>query len=181
MKRITGILLLAATLATGASCKKEQLAITYSNQEARIDKYIESEVGKDPAITVTYNGGASRMTRVQGEGTALSADGHVSFHYAGYVFNGSVSATSMFATNHQATAEQAGWNLTESDFSLFDTGLSDKKLLEGLRKGLEGVRAGEECEIMFSGKYGYGNKTFGIIPANSALLYKIWVVGVSNE
>ena len=56
-----------------------------------------------------------------------------------------------------------------------------EELLEGLRKGLEGVRAGEECEIMFSGKYGYGNKTFGIIPATSALLYKIWVVGVSNE
>lgn len=80
MKRITGIFLLAAALAAGASCKKEQLAITYSNQEARIDKYIESEVGKDPAITVTYNGGASRMTRVQGEGAALSADGHVSFN-----------------------------------------------------------------------------------------------------
>mgnify|MGYP002512817307 CR=1 FL=1 len=40
---------------------------------------------------------------------------------------------------------------------------------------------GEECEIIFSGKYGFGNDVFGIIPANSALLYKIWVVGVAND
>ena len=45
----------------------------------------------------------------------------------------------------------------------------------------EGVKAGEECEIIFSGKYGFGNDSFGIIPANSALLYKIWVISISNE
>ena len=54
-------------------------------------------------------------------------------------------------------------------------------LLEGLRNGLIGVRSGEECEIAFSGKYGFGNEIFGTIPVNSALLYKIWVIGVSNE
>jgi FKBP-type peptidyl-prolyl cis-trans isomerase len=47
--------------------------------------------------------------------------------------------------------------------------------------GLEGVKAGEECEIIFSGKYGFGNKAFGMIPAKSALLYKIWVVSISND
>ena len=36
-----------------------------------------------------------------------------------------------------------------------------------------GVKAGEECEILFCGKYGFGNSTFGIIPANSALAFKI--------
>ena len=54
-------------------------------------------------------------------------------------------------------------------------------MLDGLKNGLIGVQAGEECEILFTAKYGYGNRTFGIIPANSALLYKIWVIGVSNE
>ena len=59
--------------------------------------------------------------------------------------------------------------------------MAETDMLEGLRDGLVGVRAGEECEILFTAKYGYGNKTFGIIPVNSALLYKIWVVGVSND
>jgi FKBP-type peptidyl-prolyl cis-trans isomerase len=59
--------------------------------------------------------------------------------------------------------------------------ITDSELIEGLRNGLMGVKAGEECEILFSGKYGFGNKTFGMIPAKSALLYKIWVVSVTNE
>ena len=54
-------------------------------------------------------------------------------------------------------------------------------MVKGLRNGLVGVRAGEECEIIFSGKYGFGRKAFGIIPANSALLYKIWVHSISHE
>ena len=59
--------------------------------------------------------------------------------------------------------------------------MAETDMLEGLRDGLVGVRAGEECEILFTAKYGYGNKTFGIIPVNSALLYKISVVAVSIE
>lgn len=51
-------------------------------------------------------------------------------------------------------------------------------MIEGLRNGLEGVRAGEECYIVFSGKYGYGNKVHGNIPVNSALLYHIRVLSV---
>jgi FKBP-type peptidyl-prolyl cis-trans isomerase len=43
------------------------------------------------------------------------------------------------------------------------------------------VKGGEECQILFTGKYGFGNKAFGIIPANSALVYKIWVESISND
>ena len=59
--------------------------------------------------------------------------------------------------------------------------MRDNGMLEGLRNGLIGVKSGEMCEIAFSGKYGFGDEVFGTIPVNSALLYKIWVVGVSNE
>ncbi len=180
MRKITVILLAFAAIAA-CSCKKEQLALTYNNQETKIDSYISAAMNKDNSITVAHNKGSNRMTRVQGTGEKLAAGGHVSFYYAGYTFNGSVNNSNMFATNSRTAAEQAGWNLTDKDFELFETGLSSKELLEGLRNGLEGVQAGEECEIIFSGKYGYGNRTFGIIPANSALLYKIWVVGVSND
>ena len=59
--------------------------------------------------------------------------------------------------------------------------LAKTRLIEGLRKGLIGVKGGEECEIMFSGQYAFGDNEFGTIPANSALLYYIWVEAVSNE
>jgi FKBP-type peptidyl-prolyl cis-trans isomerase len=62
-----------------------------------------------------------------------------------------------------------------------EVNMAEAELLEGIRNGLAGVQSGEECEILFTAKYGYGNRTFGIIPVNSALHYRIWVVGVSND
>ena len=59
--------------------------------------------------------------------------------------------------------------------------LNDYKLLPGLKSGLIGARGGEECQILFSGKYGFGKKSSGIVPSNSALVYKIWVESVSND
>ena len=178
--KIIRIILAAICLATFAcSCVKEKLETTYNKQEASIDKYISSNLKDDR--TVTYNGGSSRLTLVQGEGEELRPGGRAGFYYAGYVFNGNISSSSMFMTNHEATAKGANWNLTDPDYEILEVDLEDGKLLEGVRNGLVGVKAGEECEILFCGKYGFGNTTFGIIPANSALAYKIWVVSVSNE
>ena len=186
MKRIK-ILATAFVCFMMASCVKEQLEVTYNKQEDQIDSYItknmvvKNDEGTTDSLRVVRNGGSNRLVKVEVTGDELKADGHVGFYYAGYTFNGSVSASNMFGTNHQATAEQAGWNLTDPDYALMEINITDADLINGLKKGLEGVRAGEECEIIFSGKYGFGNNTFGMIPAKSALLYKIWVVSVTNE
>lgn len=132
-------------------------------------------------LNVVRSGGANRLVLKEGEGEELERDGFVSFYYAGYKFTGSFSSGNLFVTNHQATAEQSGWNLTDADYQIYEINLADAKLVQGLKDGLLGVKAGEECEILFSGKYGFGDEKFGIIPANSALLYKIWVVGVAND
>jgi len=84
-------------------------------------------------------------------------------------------------TNHEATSIQDKWSITDQDFSICEMNLGKTELIEGLKSGLTGVKAGEECEILFSGKYGFGDNEFGIIPANSALLYYIWVIAVSND
>ena len=132
-------------------------------------------------LNVVRSGGANRLVTKEGEGEELQRNGFVSFYYAGYKFTGNFSASNLFVTNHQATAEQSGWNLTDADYQIYEINLADAKLVQGLKDGLLGVKAGEECEILFSGKYGFGDEKFGIIPANSALLYKIWVVGVAND
>lgn len=181
------------------SCVKEKLEVTYKKQETQIDSYLsknntakrdstiinEDGTTRDTSWTdtlrIVYNAGSARLVKKEGSGDGLTANGAVSFYYAGYIFKGSISAANLFATNHQATAESSNFKLTDPDYSLFEVNMGDTEMLEGLRNGLIGVRSGEECEIVFSAKYGYGNKTFGIIPVNSALLYKIWVVGVSND
>ena len=199
-------ILLAICLAAG-SCVKEKLETFYSKQDTQIDAYmtkarvvkrdsIKLEItpnADDPtkndttkvkvewedSLDVIYNKGSVRLIKTEGSGPALEEGGSVSFYYAGYVFTSNPS--SLFATNHQETAAGAGFNLTDDEYQIFEADMRSTKLLEGVRNGLVGVRSGEECEIAFSGKYGFGDEVFGTIPVNSALLYKIWVVGVSNE
>lgn len=173
------MLLLAGMVSV--SCVKEKLELAYNKQEDSISKYIEAALTKDGNYTTVNNGGSNRLTLVQGEGEELKPDGTLTFYYAGYIFSGSVNPSNMFSTNREASANDAGWNLTDGEYDALTLNLKDDRLVPGLKKGLEGVKAGEECEIIFTGKYGFGNKTFGMIPANSALLYKIWVISISNE
>ena len=88
----------------------------------------------------------------------------------------------MFATNSEEVAKGSGWTL--SDDSVFEAKtvkLSESGFVKGLKYGLEGVKAGQECYILFSGKYGFGKRELGTIPANSALVYRIWVESITND
>ena len=173
-----------------SSCVKEKLENTYNNQEDRIDQFIEKNRyvkttvdGKTVTDTlrVVYNGGSSRLVTKEGEGEELKSDGMVAFYYAGYTFNGSISNSNLFTTNHLETATSAGWSLTDTEFEILTIDLGEYELINGLHNGLTGVKAGEECQIFFSGKHAFGKRALGIVPANSALVYKIWVESISNE
>lgn len=190
-----------------SACVKEKLETIYSKQETQIDTYLtrarvvtrdsiqlvitpnkdnpevndttRKTVQWKDTLDIQYNKGAARLIKVEGEGEPLGESGAVSFYYAGYIFTSSPST--LFATNHEETATKDKFTVTDPDYEIFEADMRNTEFLEGIRNGLIGVRAGEECKIVFSGKYGFGNEVFGIIPANSALLFKIWVVGVSNE
>ena len=137
------------------SCVKQKLESTYNSQENRIDQYIEkNRISGTDTLRVVYNGGASRLVTKEGNGPELSADGNIAFYYAGYTFSGSISNSNLFSTNHQQTATQAGWTLSEEDAKALSINMNDYKLLPGLKSGLTGVKGGEECQILFTGKYG---------------------------
>jgi len=190
MNRIKNIILITTACLTCLSCIKEKLEVTYNSQEQKIDQYIESNryvnrmeegVSIKDTLRVINSNGSNRLITKEGTGESLSENGTIAFYYAGYIFNGSKSYSNLFATNHSETAKNADWTLTDADYSLYMMNMRDARLLNGLRNGLTGVKSGEECQIIFSGKYGFGNKEFGIIPANSALLFEIWVESVSND
>lgn len=191
------LLILAMLLCFAASsCMKEKLAATYNSQEASIDKYISGSMyvkrsgvsektGNDTTWTDTLrivrNGGVNRLVQKEGLGEELKPGGNIAFYYAGYIFKGSKNSNILFATNRQEIAAEKKWELTDASYEMLQLDLAKTRLIEGLRKGLIGVKGGEECEIMFSGQYAFGDNEFGTIPANSALLYYIWVEAVSNE
>ena len=187
MKNRIFILIALLTCSLATSCVKEQLETVYNKQEEQIDKYIEramlttDEAGNPDTLRVVRNDGSNRLVLKEGIGEELAEDGYVSFYYAGYTFSGSVSPSNMFSTNRLESAMEVGWNTEESEYTIYEISLKDAELIPGLKNGLEGVKAGEECEIVFSAKYGFGNKPLGMIPAKTALLYKIWVIGVTND
>lgn len=171
----------AAIFAAVSGCTKQSLESTYSNQENRIDSFITAQLEANETYSVIHNNGSNRLIINGGSGNELKQGGTVSFYYAGYIFSGSsISPSNLFATNNESVANEAGWSVSDPDYSIKTVRLSEDELLKGLYYGLEGVRAGEECLILFSGKYGFGNRHVGTIPANSALAYHIWVESVSE-
>jgi len=174
MKRNT-ILLLAVLLAA-FSCAKQQQENYYAGQEAQIEKFVTAAKG----VRTVHNGGATRVIMTEGTtADSLAADGVVSFYYAGYILSGtSVSSANLFDTNNA----DLSWPVSDStSFNVLTIKLDEEPLLPGLKSGLTGVKGGEESYILFTGKYGYGNRSSGTIPANASLVYHIWVESISNE
>lgn len=166
-----------------ASCDKE-LDARYEQQEGNIASIIQSFLKADSTRTVSYQDGSTRVTIVHGSGEKLQKGGAVSFFYAGHYLNGtSLSASNLFATNYEVYARSARWDLSDTTaYTVATVKLSDSELVDGLRKGLIGVQGGEECYVLFSGMYGFAkNKSFGLVPANAALAYHLWIQSVSNE
>ena len=192
MKKSTRILISALLLALAAgllpACNKEAVQLAYDKQETNIANFVEAQLKADETAKVTYKDGVVRVVlhdTLQREGLladSLQTGGTVSFYYAGYVLkNASVNNANLFATNHKKTADAAGWRLSDTTAFHIRTLTLDDQLLEGLQRGLEGVRNQDECYILFSGKYAYGSKAQGTIPARSALVYHIWVNSISND
>ncbi len=180
MKRIGTFL--AAVMLLSFSCTKEEVKLRYSRQEENIESFINSVLAANDSAYVVHNKGVSRLVVRRGAGDSLRG-GEVVFYYSGYVLSGSsVNISTMFTTNDKAHADSIGWKVSDpSSFAPAHIDTEDKDVIGGLRYGLEGVRAGEESYILFSGKYGFGKKPLGTIPANSALAYYVRIEEISDR
>ena len=180
MKLRTFIILAAAAVLL--SCTKESRDLLYANQESKIESFVSKQLESDPDIMVVHNGGATRVVTVEGEGPELTPRGKAGVYFAGYDFStGNVGTSGLFATNSRDVASASKWTLSdESVFEVLELDLTDRGLLQGLRDGMEGVREGEECYILFNGKYAFGKSKIGTIPANAPLAFRIWVLSVEN-
>ncbi|MGM9788909.1 MAG: FKBP-type peptidyl-prolyl cis-trans isomerase [Candidatus Cryptobacteroides sp.] len=176
------IAMAAVLMILSVSCTKEQRKSMLTKQESNIESFTKSILSKVDTAYVVQHKGVTRVVVVPGQGDSLET-GLVSFYYAGYVLSSaSLSASNLFATNSEDVAAQSKWELSgENQFDILTLNIDNEDIVEGLRHGLEGVRAGQECYILFSGKYGFGKKPLGTIPANAALAYHVWVESIANE
>ncbi len=174
--------LLAAIAVLASSCGKSEVENAYLRQDKDIESLVKSLAPEDSEATVDYIDGVVRVTVRHGEGPRLESDGTVSFLYAAHHINSSsLSPSNMFVTNSKEFAEASNWTVSDTTiFQVSTVNLAEESLVKGLEKGLAGVRAGDECYIMFNGKYGFGKHTVGVVPPNSALAYHLWISSVSD-
>lgn len=178
MKRLVYISLALSLLLT--ACMKENRELAYSNQESLIETFVNRQTA-EADLRVVHNGGATRIVMVEGDGVDLTARGKVTVAYALYDFSsGSIPGNKLIATNSPDIASAANWTVTDPDYEPLELDMTDRGLLQGLRDGLTGVMEGEECYILFSGKYAYGKSRTGTIPANAPLAFRIKVLGIEN-
>lgn len=167
-----------------AACSKESVKTLYSNQETKIETIVKSLISADTtgkAYSVTRKG-SQRVVLEEGLGDTLTTSGSVSFYYAGFTLpSTSIAITNLFDTNFYDIAKQAGRDTTDmTKFQPVTVKLSSDNIVKGLKNGLVGVKAGQQCYVLFSGKYGFGSKELGTIPANSAIAYALHIVEVSE-
>ena len=189
MKRSTLIPVLLLLTGLIAACTKQSLQATYDRQTSYIDNFVAARMKADTNATLTRNGGSYRLTladtldRVLGERDSLQAGQRVSLWYACFTLSGnSISTSNLVATNVKEIAEMAQWKLSDStNIYRLDTVVVDKKLVEGLYLGLQGVQQYDQGFILFTGQYGFGNIVRGTIPARSALVYQYMIEEILND
>jgi len=179
MKRAAVILL---ALSMAGACTQQALQTTYDKQTTNIESFISAQMKADENATLTRTGGSYRLTlndTLDPSRDSLGWNGSVTMDYALYVLTGSsVSAQNLVATSLESVATAAGWKLTDKEqFHPLTLSMQDD-LLEGLKMGLYGVQPQDEAYILFTGKYGYGSREQGTIPAKSALVYHVWIESI---
>lgn len=165
-----------------ASCGKTEVQNAYTRQDSNIESIVKSLTSDNKEATVDYFDGVVRVTVAHGEGAALESGGTVSFYYAGHVISGSsLNSSNLFVTNSKEYAESANWSVSDTTiFAVRTVNLAGDKLVKGLKKGIVGVKKGDECYIMFNGKYGFGKHTTGKVPGNSGLAYHLLITDVAD-
>jgi FKBP-type peptidyl-prolyl cis-trans isomerase len=145
------------TLFAMASCQGEKLLLL-TTQEEQIDSYISKEFPENEVLRLD---GANRVIITPGSGKEAATGDSIRFIYEAYVFKG--SPVGMFWSDSANVV------------------LGSRYLVEGLNRGIEGMRLGEQSLIFFSAKYGFYDQNTGIVPSMSALMYNVLVTGIKKN
>ena len=174
MKNIAiSVLLLISVLFL--SCQKQEQEISVASQEKSIESFVKSHTGK----RVVLKGGVNRVVIEEGTGDTLANGDSLILEYAAFIFSSGKGV--IFDTNIPEIATVAGIDISNSGMANFGIELGTTSLLEGVELGLTGVRKGEHSYILFSSRFGYGNKVIGIVPKYSPLIFEVWVKDVKKN
>ena len=117
-------------------------------------KFAET-LGIDLSKMTKLSSGVYILTTTPGTGTAtVTLTSNITAGYTGYLANG----------------------------TLFDTGTIQAESLSnfvpGLAYGMVGMKVGEARTIVSPSSLGYGDQKYGLIPANSVLIFKLTLISI---
>lgn len=150
------ILIAAAVMLLFPSCESDK-ATTVATQESNIDKYISGTHAERDVYRID---GSNRIVLTYGVNDTLFVGDTAKLALEGYIFN--TSPTTQFCIDTVSAVIGSGY------------------LVSGLDNGLRGALLNEECYVIFSAKYGFYDKSVGIVPAMSALAYKVNVLNIGK-
>ncbi|MDR2584882.1 MAG: FKBP-type peptidyl-prolyl cis-trans isomerase [Prevotellaceae bacterium] len=161
-------------------CAKEDEKNQLTRQEKDIDEFIKRDTAqarranKDTLIKVINRPQANVIVwnplsddtvendKDQTVDQSVESGDTVAFYYRGQVFSSSKSG-----------------NLFADDFSRNVVGRG--YYIQGLDAGLIGLHKGEHAYIIFTSKYGYGNRELSLIPKMSPLMFEVLITDVVKK
>jgi FKBP-type peptidyl-prolyl cis-trans isomerase len=157
------------------SCEREN---PIEKQEERIESYVKTKMTKNPALKLLQDNSVRYLYQPGDITTSVSVGDSVYFYYAGTLVNDTLR---YFDTNIRELAEAMGLTIDNKNFSPLGVIVGNNNLLTGLSIGLQMVHPGDSGEIIFNSDMGFGEKANGIIPANSPLIFKIFITGIRKK
>ena len=157
-------------------CTKEDEKNQLTRQEKDIDDFIKRDTAsargknKDTIIVVTNKIETNRIVWNPGLGDTLAPGDTVSFAYNAYLFRSGKGP--LYASNLPLSGqpEDFGKNVVGKGY-----------FIKGLDAGLVGMPTGEYAYIIFTSKYGYGNKELSTIPSMSPLFFEVEVTNIIKK
>lgn len=145
------------------SCTAESIKESLLQQEKNIESYINTlKNNTDNPVDTVYNlNGVYRVVLEAGAGEGAAAGDSVVFAYE----------ACLFSSGKGAMYDAGDENGTLGSGSYF----------AGLETGLTGMLTGEHALVIFAGDKGYGNVAIGVVPANSPLIFEIWMSRVVKQ
>jgi hypothetical protein len=165
--------ILALALCALYACGEEDPVET---QEKTIATYIERKLSRNPSLRLVADGSVKYLYLPGDTTTTVASGDSVYFYYAGVLV---ADTNYCFATNVRSIAEALGLTVDATDnFDVLGVRAGQDNLLEGLRRGLLLTHPYDDGEIIFNSDLGFGDRSNGLIPGNTALIYKIYVAKV---
>lgn len=177
MNKFYYTVVLFAIMSFLSSCEKED---PIEKQEERIESYIKSAMSSDPEWRYTKDGNVNYLYKPSEDSAIIvSAGDSVFFFYAAAPLS---QSSAYFDTNIEEVALSMGITITDPDkFRPLGVRVGHDNLLPGLNIGLLMSHLGDTGEIIFNSDLGYGDKNNGIIPPDSALIFKVFIVGIKKN